>query len=299
MADPAEQHHDLGLAAICDPADVARHASGEPEFELPDGWAGLPLAVFPIPTDSQRGPAHVNVPLVLMALRGRGRRWYRFGARTVELSTQPGMFELYGRDFQRSGARWLGEPGKTVGVHLSPEMVRTLAPATASFDLRTTHEVFDPKLQWLMQELLEEAERGAPGGALYAQGLSCSLLGRLASHYGAPIEVTPAGQLGRAHRQRIIEHIHDHLGDDLSIVALAREVDLSPHHFAQCFKASMGMTPHRYVLQQRLARARTLLKTTSMPIAEMALALGFSSQSHFTQVFRAHGGITPAVARKT
>ncbi|MGY0194349.1 helix-turn-helix transcriptional regulator [Leptothrix sp. BB-4] len=297
MSDRAEI--DAGRDAICAPSDVARRASGEPEFVLPPHWAGLPLAVFPIPTDSERGPAHVRAPLVLMALRGKGRRWYHFGARTVELSTQPGMLELYGRDFQRSGARWLGEPGKTVGVHLSPDLVKSLAPESSSFDLRTTHEVFDPKLQWLVQELLEEAERGAPNGSLYAQGLSCSLLGRLAAHYGAPIEVAPPGQLCRADRERVIEHIDAHLGADLSIEALAREVDLSPHHFAQCFKASMGRTPHRYVLERRLDRARTLLKTTTTPISELALALGFSSQSHFTQVFRAHCGVTPAVARKT
>lgn len=241
----------------------------------------------------------MNSALVLMALRGRGRRWYRFGQHTVELSTSPGMIDLYGPDFQRSGARWLGEPGKTVGVFLAPDVVRTLAPGAPAFDLKTTHEVFDPKLQWLVQELLDEAQRGAPGGALYVQGLSCSLIGRLGAHYGAPIDAVAVGQLGKAQRQRVIDHIDTYLGNDLSIVALAREVDLSPDHFAQRFKATLGLTPHRYVLQRRLGRAKLLLKTTVMPIAEIALTLGFANQSHFTQVFRAQCGVTPAAARKS
>lgn len=234
-----------------------------------------------------------------MALRGRGRRWYSIEQHTVELTTAPGMIELYGADFERNGARWLGEPGMTVAVSLTPVAVRALAPEAPTFELRTTHEVFDPKLQWVIHELLDEAQRGAPGGALYAQGLSCTLIGRLGAHYGAPIEVTAVGQLGKAQRQRIVDHIDAHLGADLSIVALAREVDLSPHHFAQRFKATLGHTPHRYVLQRRLDRAQMLLKTTAIPIAEIALSLGFASQSHFTQLFRAHRGVTPAVARKS
>lgn len=288
-----------GRETICAPSAVARHHSGAPLLELPTGWAGLPLAVFPILPDSQSGPAHVNSAMLLMALRGRGRRWYRFDRHTVELSTTDGMIELYGSDFQRSGARWLGDPGTTVGVFLAPDVVKKLAPGATAFNLKTTHEVFDPKLQWLVQELLDEAQRGAPGGALYAQGLSCSLIGRLGAHYGTPIEIVAAGQLGKALRQRVIDYIDAHLGDDLSIVALASEVELSPHHFSQSFKAALGTTPHRYVLRRRLERAQLLLKTTKMPITEIALALGFASQSHFTQVFRTQCGVTPAVARKS
>lgn len=286
-------------STICAPADVERDASGGPLLSLPVDWVGLPLAVFPILSDSYSGPAHVSSPMLLMALRGRGRRWYRFDRRTVELSTAPGMIELYGPDFQRSAARWLGEPGRTVGVSLAPEVVRTLAPGAPAFKLKTTHELFDPKLQWIVQELLDEAQRGGPSGALYVQGLSCSLIGRLGAHYGAPIESVPAGQFSRVQRQRVVDHIDAHLGADLSIVALAREIDLSPHHFAQRFKATLGLTPHRYVLQRRLDRAQLLLRTTAIPIAEIALTLGFASQSHFTQVFRSQRGVTPAAARKS
>jgi AraC family transcriptional regulator len=95
----------------------------------------------------------------------------------------------------------------------------------------------------------------------------------------------------------VLDLIETHLGEDLSIEALAREAALSPHHFAQCFKASMGLTPHRYVQLRRLNRAHSLLKSTAMPISEIALTIGFASQSHFTQVFRAHFGVTPAAAR--
>ncbi|MEJ8824443.1 AraC family transcriptional regulator [Variovorax humicola] len=209
------------------------------------------------------------------------------------------MLELYGRGFQRSGARWEGELGMTVGVFLTPERVRRLAPELPEFDLKTMHEVFDPKLQWLMQELADEALRGAPGGALYAQGLSCALIGRLGEHYGAPVGAAPAGQLRKNSRQRVLDLIETNLATDLSVETLAREAGLSPHHFAKCFRASMGCTPHRYVLQRRLDRARILLRDTAMPIAEIAVTLGFAGQSHFTQAFREAFGVTPATARKS
>lgn len=284
---------------ICTEADVQRDEEGAPLLALPGNWAGLELAAFPIASRLETGPACVSAAMLLMALRGRGRRWYCFGHQIREFGTAPGMIELYGRDFQRSGARWEGEEGMTVGVYLTQERVRRLAPEVAGFDVQTTHELFDPKLQWLTQELLDEAQRGAPGGALYAQGLSCALIARLAEHYGAPVDPAPAQRLGNASLRRVIDFIDAQLGEDLSIESLARETALSPHHFARCFRASMGTTPHRYVQARRLDRARVMLKSTAMPIAEIAIAVGFANQSHFTQTFRAQLGITPAAWRNS
>jgi AraC family transcriptional regulator len=288
------EHH-----TICTASDTQRNTAGIPFLELPAHWAGLQLGAYPILSKLESGPASVSAPMLLMATSGRGRRWYRFGSRTLELGTGPGMIELYGRDFQRSGARWEGEQGMTVGVFFTQERVKSLAPECSGFDVKTTHELFDPKLQWLMQELVDEARRGAPGGALYAQGLSCALIGRLAEHYGAPIVSEPTGGLSDVSRRRVLDFVEAQLGGDMSIEAMAREAKLSPHHFARCFRTSMGVTPHRYVQARRLERARVRLKSTAEPVAQIALALGFASQSHFTQMFRAHFGVTPAGARKS
>jgi AraC-like DNA-binding protein len=283
---------------ICTPSDFSRDASGGPVLKLPDRWAGLPMGVFGIPALEERGAAHVSSPMLLMALEGRGKRWYRFANGTVELSTKPGMIELYGRDFERRGARWEGEAGRTVGVYLPPEAVGRLAPGAGILDLRTVHEIFDPKLQWIMHELMDEAMRGAPGGALYAQGLSSALIGRLIAHYGLPREQPrAAGALSSKTLRRVLDHIDARLGDDLSIEALAREAALSPHHFARSFKVSLGLTPHRYVLKRRVDRALNLLRTSKLPIADIALSLGFASQSHLTQVLREQRQVSPAQAR--
>ena len=284
---------------ICDPSRAATNATGEPLLRLPPNWAGLPLGLFSIPKHEEAGAARVLAPMLLLALRGHGRRWYRHGPRgTSELRTAPGMIELYGHEYEREAARWDGEAGLSVGIYLTPQVVNRLARDVPDFKLRTAHEVFDPKLRWLVQELADEAGRGAPGGALYAQGLSCALLGRLSEHYATPHAATaPAGQLGAMARQRVLDYIEAHLGDDLSVAELARLVALSPDRFAHCFKASFGMSPHRYVRQRRIETALQWLRGSTRPIAQIALELGFASQSHFTQAFREHTGRTPSAAR--
>ena len=79
----------------------------------------------------------------------------------------------------------------------------------------------------------------------------------------------------------------------LSLDELASHAGLSPFHFAKSFRAATGMPPHRYVLAQRVSRARVLLATTDAPLTDIALDTGFASQSHFTDVFRRQMGVTP------
>ena len=64
-------------------------------------------------------------------------------------------------------------------------------------------------------------------------------------------------------------------------------------HFAAQFRAATGVRPHEYLVRRRIAKAQTMLATTEMPIAELALAVGFGSQAHFTVVFKRFSGLTP------
>jgi AraC family transcriptional regulator len=74
---------------------------------------------------------------------------------------------------------------------------------------------------------------------------------------------------------------------------------MSPFHFARCFKQTTGMTPHQFVTRERILRARKLLTSTEQPIGEIALSLGFASQSHFADVYRRITGSTPRRDRGT
>jgi len=84
---------------------------------------------------------------------------------------------------------------------------------------------------------------------------------------------------------------------ELKLEAIAAEVGFSPFHFARMFRSAIGVTPHQYILRERVKLAKSLLQDSSMTIAEVALGCGFSSQSHFTTSFGRWAGATPSVYR--
>jgi AraC-like DNA-binding protein len=69
------------------------------------------------------------------------------------------------------------------------------------------------------------------------------------------------------------------------------------HYFARGFKQSAGVTPHHYLTQKRVERAQDMLAHTDLSLSEIALAVGFSDQSHMTRQFRQIVGITPGQFR--
>jgi transcriptional regulator GlxA family with amidase domain len=97
--------------------------------------------------------------------------------------------------------------------------------------------------------------------------------------------------------RRVHEFIEEHLEENVSIQALANIAGLSMYHFARAFKQSEGVTPHEYLIQRRVQRTKDLLAETDLPLSEIALASGFSDQSHCARRFREHVGVTPSSYR--
>ena len=97
--------------------------------------------------------------------------------------------------------------------------------------------------------------------------------------------------------RRVTEHIQAHLDQDLTLAHLGAVVYMSPYYFARRFQHSTGLAPHRFVVQQRIARARAFLATQEQSIAEISRLVGFRTPSHFTTVFRRVTGLTPGAYR--
>jgi AraC family transcriptional regulator len=83
------------------------------------------------------------------------------------------------------------------------------------------------------------------------------------------------------------------LHEKLSLDAIATELNLSVYYFCELFTQSIGIPPYKYVLQQRVERAKQLLKNSQKPLADIALDCGFASQSHLNRHFHKLASITP------
>jgi AraC-like DNA-binding protein len=97
--------------------------------------------------------------------------------------------------------------------------------------------------------------------------------------------------------ERIREFIDLHYAQPLTIDRLASRSGLSAFHFIRRFRAAFGETPHRYLRQRRLDRAKELLVTTPLPVTEICDQIGFRSLGSFSSLFRRQTGETPAEYR--
>lgn len=97
--------------------------------------------------------------------------------------------------------------------------------------------------------------------------------------------------------EQIIELFHAHLSEDLSLEDLAARFDCTPYHLIRFFKKAVGLSPHAYLVQLRLEKAKQLLNQ-GFSIADAALETGFADQSHLTRHFKTKFGLPPGTYRR-
>ena len=120
---------------------------------------------------------------------------------------------------------------------------------------------------------------------------------RLAENGAGPLTLAPTSRL-RPDFKRVLQQVEERLGEPLRLSDLAGIVDMSPFHFARIFKDQVGEPPAQYVQRRRTERAIELLRTTRLPLSEVAFRTGFSSQSHMHRRVRAATGRTPRQVRE-
>lgn len=97
--------------------------------------------------------------------------------------------------------------------------------------------------------------------------------------------------------RQALELIDANLGGRLTLAYIAQLLGMSPYHLAHLFKRSVGVAPHQYVMQRRVERAKELLLSSDLPIADIALLVGCANQSHFSALFHRATGVSPYAYR--
>jgi len=131
-----------------------------------------------------------------------------------------------------------------------------------------------------------------------AQMMAVHLAAKHSTRSSRNAVIQPTATLPSWKMRRLVEYIEANLDHDLSLEKMAAEVDISPLYLPRAFKSAFGQSPHQYVLSRRIEYAKNLLRNTSEPVVDIALACGFSSQSHLSNWFVRIIGVSPAVYRK-
>lgn len=200
-------------------------------------------------------------------------------------------------------ARWDGDD-QYLQMRLSSEFMQTIAHETLDkhpdqLELLPTIRTRDPQIEAIGRLLLSELQQENLGGKLYIESLTNVLAVHLLRQYAVAKPRLSVYNGGLPERQllHVLEYLDNHLDQEIKLADLAALVGMSQFHFSHLFKQSIGLPPYQYLLQQRVERAKQLLKQTDRTIVEIAFLCGFNSHSHLSKQFRQLTGITPTAYR--
>ncbi len=200
--------------------------------------------------------------------------------------------------------RWRGNSFAILDVHVPYELLRSTwgelgkgDPAT--INLRPHLRLNDPTLLLVMKSLCCTAKPECRASQLLYQAFTCHLIVCLLMQSNAlAVGRCDFRGLPPSVLRKVVEYIKEHLEEELSLDSLAALSGFSTYHFLRQFRASTGLTPHRYVLGQRLARARELLLESHLTVMDVAARCGFEDASHFAECFRTRYKLTPSAFRR-
>ena len=196
--------------------------------------------------------------------------------------------------------RW-DRPTDELHLYVDPAFLADVA-AEAGFDSPELIERFafeDPFLRQATRLLADEMREPQTAGDLFAESTGHAIaLHLLRTHCAMRRrDVRRPGGLSPAQLRHVRALIDEDITTSLTLEVMAAAAGVTRAHFARGFKASTGVSPHRFLIERRLERARQLLAASTQPVGEIAHAVGFASQSHFTTTFTRHVGVSPTTYR--
>lgn len=187
---------------------------------------------------------------------------------------------------------------KAIQLSFEPNFINYVAPELIDPDrveLVCYPQTTDPLIYHLGIALKGELERNGSGSKLYAESAATFLAIHLLRHYTTrkPKLKGHTDGLSQSQLRQTIDYIQGHLTENICLNEVAGYLGLSRYYFCHLFKQSTGLSPYQYVIQCRVARAKQLLRRGDLSLAEIAVACGFTHQSHLHRHFKRLTGVTP------
>lgn len=259
-------------------------------------WAGLAVEDFSIPACVI--PRHEHLENFLhVVLSGNVNYEVVTRGKTLRFRAAPGTTFVLPKG-TIDELRWAGQTHR-IAVAIHSSLLINALDETAhlrEIELIEQWNATDRHIMSVLLAMTTDLDEGSPAGRLYGESLANALAVYLLQRYTVR-RYTPAlyrQGLPRYRLKRVLDYIGDNLTEDLSLTQLAALSGLSPHYFAELFKQSTGYPPHRFVLLQKIERAKQTLRDPTRSVTEAAIEAGFQNPSHFARIFHRLVGVSPS-----
>lgn len=250
-------------------------------------------------------PANEDAFVVAVHLQPFEQYAYWEDGKPAPVSTiRPGEAIVY--DIKRNPVFRLSSAFHSVHFYLPAGALRELGEEAESGPVEALHyrpavSHADPVLRGMAEALLPAFSRPQHASRLVMDHAMLAVGHHVACAYGGmrPFRRLARGGLTPLQERRAKEYISANLAGDAPLTDVARECGLSASQFSKAFRQTVGMPAHRWMVQQRIALAKSLLRRQEMTLPQIALACGFADQSHFTHSFSAWTGSSPGAWRRS
>jgi AraC family transcriptional regulator len=192
---------------------------------------------------------------------------------------------------------------ESISISLEPDFV-----ARTAYEILDSERVelvlipgtFDPLIYGIGMSLKAEIESSSPVSAFYIDSLANTLATHLLRNYITRTDsrIVAAEEFSQHDFIQVIDYVEANLEQPIELEQLAQIAGMSRFYFCRLFKQTIGLTPHQFVIQRRIERAKHLLTRSNLSISEIAVACGFANQNHLTRYFKRLTNITPSVFRQ-
>jgi AraC family transcriptional regulator len=285
--------------------DLAPAFAGAPPHG--SNWEGLAFEALRSPSPETRMAEYwVSVPTLHVITHGAARVKWRINRQTHAGAKRTGTCTFLEKDLPVHDIE-LDGTCESVNIWLDPVKLahwfrdEPVARFSGYYQPHIMEE--NPQVLTLTQMMVDEVAKGSPNGKVFAEALSMTLITYLAGHFAEKGYVARQRTVEKVHRfskarmQALEDYIREKLADNVSLTELASLTNLSARHFTRCFRETKGISPHQYILQVRIDKAKEMVVRGDRSMTEIALELGFASSAHFSDVFRRVAGISPSSFR--